>query len=82
MQAVSPEVATLFRAALANGDTGISEHAVLALSGPAGSSNGWYLGALTHENVHYFAIVVVEETDELGVAESVGRKVLTAVQNQ
>lgn len=82
VQTVSAETALLFRAALTNSNAGISEHTVLALSGPEGSSNGWYLGALTHENVHYFAIAIVEETNELGMTESVGRRLLTAVQNQ
>lgn len=80
--AVSAEVAGVFRSTLSNPDSGISEHAVLVLSGPAGNTNGWYLGAMTHENVHYFAVVVVEGADKITTAESVGRRVLTAVTTQ
>ena len=80
--AVSAEVAAIFRSALANNNSGISEHAVLALSGPEGNTNGWYLGAMTQQNIHYFVVVVVEETDKLYLAEDVGRRVLTAVKNQ
>ncbi len=80
--AVSAEVAAVFRAALSNSDSSISEHTILVLAGPKGNTNGWYLGAMTHKNVHYFAVVVIEDTDKLYLAESVGRRVLTAVNSQ
>ncbi|KAA3659886.1 MAG: hypothetical protein DWQ04_20990 [Chloroflexi bacterium] len=77
--AVSADVAAIFREALSNSDTTISEHNILVLAGPKGNTNGWYLGAMTHENAHYFAIVMIEDTDKVFLAESVGRRVLTAV---
>lgn len=80
--AVSPEVAAIFQEALSHSDTSISEHNILVLAGPEGNTNGWYMGAMTHENNHYFAIVVIEETDKVFLAESVGRRLLTAVNSQ
>ena len=80
--AVSLEVATIFREALSNSDTNISEHNILVLAGPEDNTNSWYMGAMTHENSHYFAIVVIEETDQVSEAESVGQRLLTAVINQ
>jgi peptidoglycan glycosyltransferase len=80
--AVSAITANDFREILRNESSGISEHNILVLAGPEDSTNGWYLGALTHENAHYFVVVVVEESKELSESESVGRQLLTAVKNQ
>lgn len=51
----------------------ITEYGRLVLSGPEGSTNGWYLGAARD----YVVIVVVEGSDTLAEVEEMGRSLLT-----
>ena len=57
---------------------GITEYSRLVLSGPEGSTNGWYLGSAGD----YVIVVVIEESSKLGLVEEMGRDVVTAVLDQ
>ncbi len=50
----------------------ITEYSRLVLSGPQGSTNGWYLGV--KEKV--VVVVVLEAVDQLSEAEAIGREIL------
>jgi peptidoglycan glycosyltransferase len=49
---------------------GITEFSRLVLSGPQGSTNGWYLGASSD----YVVVVVIEGSNQLGEVEEIGRR--------
>ncbi|MEJ2747931.1 MAG: penicillin-binding transpeptidase domain-containing protein [Anaerolineae bacterium] len=51
---------------------GITEYSRLVLSGPEGSTNGWYLGAMGRIVV----VVVIEESEQLTAVETMGRAIL------
>lgn len=53
---------------------GIIEYSRLVLSGPEGSTNGWYLGA----RGDYVVVVVIEESRQLTAVETIGRAMLEA----
>jgi peptidoglycan glycosyltransferase len=52
----------------------ITEYSRLVLSGPEGSTNGWYLGA----RGDYVIVVVIEESEQLTAVETIGRAILEA----
>ncbi|MCB9422886.1 MAG: hypothetical protein H6667_24010 [Ardenticatenaceae bacterium] len=53
---------------------GITEFSRLVLSGPQGSTNGWYLGQIND----YAVVVVIEESSTLSEAGNIGRDMLAA----
>ena len=55
---------------------GITEHSVLVLSGPEGSTNSWYLGLAPANAPRYGVVVVVENTDGQHSADQIGQGVL------
>ena len=55
---------------------GITEHSVLVLSGPEGSTNSWYLGLAPADAPRYGVVVVVEDTDGQHSADQIGQGVL------
>ena len=56
------------------GQGSIREYSRLVLSGPEGSTNGWYLGLADH----FVVVIVVEGSDDLLRVEAIGRGVITA----
>jgi hypothetical protein len=74
--AVSNAVATAIVAALPQRDGTISEFAVLALAGPGGSSNAWYLALAPAQNPRYALVGVFEEQAETGPVVAAGRALL------
>ncbi len=52
---------------------GIAEHNVLVLSGPEGSTNGWYLALAPATAPRYALVIVVENSDSLETAAEIGR---------
>ncbi len=54
----------------------VAEHAVLVLSGPDGSSNGWYLALAPAVSPRYVLVVVVEATESAETAVEIGRALL------
>jgi peptidoglycan glycosyltransferase len=73
---VSAEAAGNVLAALPRHEGRAMEYATLALSGPEGITNGWYLGLAPAGAPRYAAIVVVEGADRLSAAQQVGRSLL------
>jgi penicillin-binding protein A len=55
---------------------GIREFSALALSGPEGGANSWYLGLYPAENPAYAVVVALEGATDLAQAEAIGREVL------
>lgn len=55
---------------------GISEHSALALAGPQGTTNAWYLGLAPAGQPRYAVVVIVEEVDDLFSARRIGRTLL------
>jgi penicillin-binding protein A len=74
--AVSSGVATAISAALPQRSGTISEFAVLALAGPGGSSNAWYLALAPAQNPRYALVAVLEEQADLQPVVSAGRALL------
>lgn len=60
----------------------IIEHAALALSGPGGSTNSWYLALSPANDPQMAVIVIVEESQDVSAAQTVGRSLLEAVLSQ
>ncbi len=58
---------------------GIAEFSTLVLSGPEGTQNGWYFGMAPAGNPRYLVVVVVEEVDNVFVAQQVGRSLLRTI---
>ena len=54
------------------------EHVALALSGPGGSTNAWYLGLAPASDPRLAVVVIIEGSDDVGAAQEVGRALLTA----
>ncbi|MFW5941187.1 MAG: penicillin-binding transpeptidase domain-containing protein [Chloroflexota bacterium] len=80
-QAFSGEAAWSVLSALPRHEDLITEHAARVLSGPAGTTNSWYLGLAPAEAPRYAVVVVVEGTDRLQAAQQVGRSLLTMALN-
>jgi len=76
--AVHPEAARAVRQTLPT-DNQIQAFSTLVLSGPDGSTNGWYLGLTPEQDPAYAVIVVLENSSALADVEGVGRGMLTAV---
>lgn len=74
--AVGKAVATAIVAALPQRDGTISEFAVLALAGPGGSSDAWYLALAPAQNPRYALVAVFEEQAEVGPVVAAGRALL------
>lgn len=74
--AVSANAARDIRRALPT-ENGIAEHRVLVLSGPEGSSNGWYLALYPAALPRYILVVVVENSEGLETAVGIGRTLLS-----
>ncbi|MBE2220101.1 MAG: hypothetical protein IAF02_01090 [Anaerolineae bacterium] len=75
--AVSPQTAATILQALPQTD-GIIEFSTLVLSGPEGTTNTWYLGATPGGEA---VVIVLENQTDLSRIETIGRELLTAVQN-
>lgn len=73
--AVSPAVAINLREALPRWGEA-AEFATLALSGPEGTANAWYLGMTPAQLPRYAVVVVAEESTDLGDASGIGRALL------
>jgi cell division protein FtsI/penicillin-binding protein 2 len=73
--AVSPAAAAAILAALPRADDRI-EFATLVLSGPEGSTNGWYLGLAPAARPRYAVVVVIEGSDNIFAAQRAGRALL------
>ena len=77
-QATTAGTARTIRRALPQQD-GYLELNPLVISGPAGSTNSWYVGILAGETADYVVVVVLEGSGEKADAQDVGRGVLTRV---
>lgn len=77
--AVRPSAATEIVAALPQRAGTISEFSTLALAGPEGSSNGWYLALAPVQAPRYALVVVIEEPASLQVPVGVGRALLDEI---
>lgn len=77
--AVAPPVATRMMAALPQHAGTISEFATLALAGPEGSSNGWYLALAPAQSPRYALVVIIEEPATLYSSVVVGRALLDEI---
>jgi cell division protein FtsW (lipid II flippase) len=73
--AVSPAVAAVILGSLPRADDRI-EFATLVLSGPEGSTNGWYLGLAPASRPRYAVVVVIEGSDNIFAAQRAGRALL------
>jgi peptidoglycan glycosyltransferase len=60
---------------------GITEHSVLVLSGPGGSTNSWYLGLAPANAPRYGVVVVVEDTNGQHSADQIGQRILKLALN-
>ncbi len=80
-QAVPEHVAAAILAALPRHED-IIEHAVLALSGPGGSTNSWYLGLSPANDPQLAIVVIVEGSQNVSVAQEVGRSLLETALSQ
>jgi len=58
---------------------GYREYATLALAGPEGNRNGWYLGLAPAGEPRYAVVVVLENSENLFEAQRVGRALLRVV---
>lgn len=56
--------------------SGIHEHQVVVLSGPAGSTNAWYVSLLPGAEANFVAVVVVERSADESIAAEIGRSLL------
>jgi penicillin-binding protein A len=66
-------------AALAQRSGTIGEFATLALAGPEGSSNGWYLALAPVHSPRYALVVVIENPPSLHVPVATGRALLDTI---
>jgi penicillin-binding protein A len=73
--AVSPAAATAILSALPRADDRI-EFFTLALAGPEGTTNAWYLGLAPATRPRYAVVVVVEGSDNVFAAQRAGRALL------
>lgn len=62
-------------------DDGLIEHSALALSGPGGNTNGWYMGLAPASAPRYGVVVVVEDASNTEAAQKVGSSLLKEVLN-
>lgn len=58
---------------------GYTEYATLALAGPEGNRNGWYLGLAPAGEPRYAVVVVLENSESVFEAQRVGRALLRVV---
>jgi peptidoglycan glycosyltransferase len=77
-EAVSAAAASAVLDALPRAE-GYREYATLALAGPAGHTNGWYLGLAPAGDPRYAVVVVLENSDSVSEAQRVGRALLRVV---
>jgi peptidoglycan glycosyltransferase len=77
-QAVSANAASAILAALPRPE-GFIEYATLALAGPEGNRNGWYLGLAPAGDPRYAVVVVLENSESVFEAQRVGRALLRVV---
>lgn len=77
--AVSDNVGTAIRTALPQRDGTISEFAVLALAGPEGSSNAWYLALAPVQNPRFALVAVLEEQGDTRPVVAAGRALLDEI---
>jgi cell division protein FtsI/penicillin-binding protein 2 len=76
--AVRPPIAGQILRALPEWN-GIREFSALAISGPEGGANSWYLGLYPADNPVYAIVVALEGAADLALAERIGREVLGEV---
>ena len=62
-------------------EQGITEHSVLVLSGPDGTTNSWYLGLAPASAPRFGVVVVIEDTDGQPSANQIGRQILNIALN-
>ncbi len=74
-QAVAPRAARTVRRAL-NEQEGVYEFNPLVLSGPAGSTNAWYIGFLAAEEADFVGVVVLEDSAAAAEALAAGRALM------
>ncbi len=55
------------------------EHTALALSGPEGSTNSWYLGMAPASQPRFVVVVVVEKGEGITAVQTIGRTLLQTV---
>lgn len=76
--AISANAAEDIRLALPR-QNGVAEHAVLVLSGPDNSKNGWYLALAPATNPRYLLVVVIENAASLETAVEIGQELLAGL---
>lgn len=76
--AITPEAAQAILRALPTHNR-VAEYSVLVLSGPEGSSNGWYLALAPATTPRYALVVVVENTASEETAVAIGRALLETI---
>ena len=78
VEAVPAPAAAAILAALPRPE-GYPEYATLALAGPEGNRNGWYLGLAPAGEPRYAVVVVLENSENVFEAQRVGRALLRVV---
>lgn len=81
VQAISATTAQEIRQALPQ-DKHAREFATLVISGPEGSTNSWYVGMANTEHAVQIAVVVLEESSDLAAVRTVGRRLITAADEE
>jgi peptidoglycan glycosyltransferase len=74
-QAVSAQAAADAIALLPRRDS-VSEYSALAVSGPEGGTNAWYIGLAPAGAPRYAVVLILEGANDLAAAERIGRSVL------
>jgi peptidoglycan glycosyltransferase len=75
---VSPAAAGAILAALPRQEN-VAEYATLALAGPGGTKDAWYLGLAPAGAPQYMVVVLVEESESAFEAQRLGRALLKVV---
>lgn len=60
----------------------VAEHTTLALAGPGGATNAWYMGLAPAGAPHFAIVVIIEDTEDVTSAREIGRTLLLAALNQ
>lgn len=78
-EAVFPAGSLAVLAALPRHEGTLIEYATLALSGPAGTTTGWYLGLAPAGNPRYLLVIALENSPNLFEAQQIGRAFLNHI---
>lgn len=57
----------------------ITEYSVLALAGPGGSTNAWYMGTVQKNGRYFVVVLILENVSDVTPAAEIGRRLLLNV---